>query len=554
MNIISLLDVFISEELKQDLISHSKARTIAGLTILLSAIILLNSLRGFIEANLLLGFIVAAVGLLFLVALVILRNSKSYFLAGNWVLFLYWLMLTYVLASTSGIASLITSAFLPFIFTAFLLTGLKTGFIWGVLSLATVTILKFMAMNGYEFDVVGANESYYINVFANFTHSVVLGAIFAYTSENNLNRSVELQRKAEKAAEEQGGLLAEANSVMDAVAQGDLTRRISINLDGNLGQLKTSVNRAVQMLSQTISKVITISTQVLTGVNQLTEAAQSLASGTTEQAASIEEISSSMNEIGSVARTNNENATQAQTLSTHTTNEIAKGNSQMEAMLKSMGEINTTSTDVSKVIKVIDEIAFQTNLLALNAAVEAARAGKYGKGFAVVAEEVRNLAARSSEAAKNTTELIETSIKEVENGVQNADHTAVILKEFVESIEKVNDLIGEISSASQEQANSVNEINISMNQVNQIIQQNSSISEETASSSQELASLAKTLQDMMSSFAIESGTPVQAEIVREPAARPAFETPAKKTVALVENQTTNRQNKIVLDDDDFGKY
>jgi len=549
-----MLDVFISEELKQDLISHSKARTIAGLTILLSAIVLLNSIRGFIEADLLLGFIVATAGLLFLVALAILRNSSNYLLAGNYVLFLYWLMLTYVVGSTSGIASLLTSAFIPFIFTAFLLTGMKTGAIWGIASLATVSILKLMAMNGYEFAPVGENESFYINAFANFTHSVILGAIFAFTSENNLNRSVSLQKKAEKAAEDQGRLLSEANSVMDAVANGDLSQRISIELEGNLGQLKSSVNNAMKMLSQTISRVIAISTQILSGVNELTNAAQSLASGTTQQAASIEEISSSMSEIGSVAKTNNENATQAQTLSTHSTKEIAKGNSQMEAMLKSMAEINSTSSNVSKVIKVIDEIAFQTNLLALNAAVEAARAGKYGKGFAVVAEEVRNLAARSSEAAKNTTNLIETSIKEVENGVQNADQTAVILKEFVESIEKVNDLIGEISSSSQEQANSVSEINISMNQVNQIIQQNSSISEETASSSQELASLAKTLQDLMNNFTIEAGALMTPEIVREPRTRSVYKRPAPKPVALVENRKSNQLKKIVLDDDDFGKY
>ncbi|MBU3917064.1 hypothetical protein KKA14_16140 [bacterium] len=552
MNIISKLDVFISDDLKKDPVTHSKARTIAGLTILLSFILLLNSFRGFLEDKVKIGFIIAIVSLLFLVALAILKNSKSYFLAGNYLLFLYLTAMTYVIGSTNGISSPIVSAFLPFIFTAFLLIGLRPGIIWGIIALIVVTVIKMMEMNGYEFAALGNNQSYYVNAFANVVNSIILGSIFAFTSENNLNKSVLLRKKAEKEAAEQSLLLTEANSVMNAVAKGDFTKRISMELEGGLGLLKSSVNEAMSMLNETISRVINTSTEILTGTNELTVAAQTLADGTSQQAASIEEVSSSMNEIGSTAKTNNENASQAQTLSAHSTNEIAKGNSQMEAMLKSMTEIKETSSNVSKVIKVIDEIAFQTNLLALNAAVEAARAGKYGKGFAVVADEVRNLAARSAKAAKSTTELIETSIREVEKGVHNAEQTAAILKGFVQSIEKVNDLIGEISSASQEQANSVNEINLSMNQVNQVIQQNSSISEETASSSQELSSLAGTLQALMNNFKIKVGAQRTPEII--PEREPVYRTPARRPVALVENRKPNTLNKIVLDDDEFGKY
>jgi methyl-accepting chemotaxis protein len=158
----------------------------------------------------------------------------------------------------------------------------------------------------------------------------------------------------------------------------------------------------------------------------------------------------------------------------------------MEVLVESVKNINDTSSEVSKVIKVIDEIAFQTNLLALNAAIEAARAGKYGKGFAVVAEEVRALAGRSGEAAQETAQLIEKSIKGVEAGVQNAHETALILNEIVSSMDKMNDLVSEISGSSNEQNSSMKEISNGLSQVNTVVQQNASISEENASASEEL--------------------------------------------------------------------
>ncbi len=561
MKTLAILDIFISEELKQDVMSHSKARITSGITILLAVIILLNSVRGFVQQQYKLGMIVAVVGLLFLAALLILKKTSYSLLAGNYILFLYWGMLTYVIGSGSGISSLITSAFVPFVFTAFLLTGLRAGLAWGFIALGTVTVLKLMEMNGYVFERLGEDQTYYINAFANLANVTILGAIFAYSSASNLKKSFVLQKNAEKVSAEQQQMLAETNSVMNAVSEGDLSQRISIDLEGELGELKSSINGVLAMLGNTISKVIVSSTQILAGSNQLAEAAQSLASGTTQQAASIEEISSSMNEIGAMAKTNNENATQARKLSLQNSSEAVEGNRQMEDMLKSMTEINDTSSNVSKVIKVIDDIASQTNLLALNAAVEAARAGKYGKGFAVVAEEVRNLAARSAEAAKDTTGLIERSSKEVENGVENADQTAEILKGFTEKIEKVNNFIEEISSASQEQTTAVNEINASMNQVNQVIQQNSSISEETASSSQELAIQAKTLQERMSSFIIQTERSPQTEsiqyrrpepqLLKQPQRSQEIET--RKLISPFENGRNKSGKKIFLDEERFDK-
>jgi len=292
------------------------------------------------------------------------------------------------------------------------------------------------------------------------------------------------------------------NEVMSAVARGDLIQRITETYSGEIQELRANINKSIDMLSESIRESKLRSEQVNFSANALSKTALSLSSGASEQAASLEEIASSMDEIGFRAKTNNKNASKAQTLSNQTLEEVRNGTSQMENMLLSMREIDQTSTNVTKVIKVIEEIAFQTNLLALNAAVEAARAGKYGKGFAVVADEVRNLAERSAEAAKNTNELIENSVKEVENGVLKADQTAAVLKEISNDVNQVNELVGEISAASQEQTSGIDEVNRSLVQMNNIVQQNSSIAEETASSSEELKDQSTQLQMILSRFVI----------------------------------------------------
>lgn len=303
--------------------------------------------------------------------------------------------------------------------------------------------------------------------------------------------------------------ITQVNSAMQSVAGGDLTNQVSAELQGDLKTLKDSINESIKMLGLTIYEVVRASESVRQGSSEITASASTLANGTTQQAAAIEEMSSSISEFSSQTKANNNNALQAQQLSSRTLEIVRKGNSQMENMLQAINEINNTSSEVSKVIKVIDEIAFQTNLLALNAAVEAARAGKYGKGFAVVAEEVRNLAGRSAEAAKNTTELIEASIAGVEKGVINAQQTAAVLNEISEAIDKTNDLVGEISTASKEQATGIEEINKGLSQINEIVQQNSAISEEAASSSDELASQAVRLQNMMSRFKVDDQAGVE---------------------------------------------
>ncbi|MBT4264511.1 MAG: HAMP domain-containing protein [Deltaproteobacteria bacterium] len=371
-------------------------------------------------------------------------------------------------------------------------------------------------------------------------------------AQGELNTTIDIDQKDEigvlanglkNMSDELRTAISDINSVMNSVKDGDFSRSVTANLSGDFSQLKESINDSIAMLSHTIIQVATNSEQVNIGSVELSTSAQSLATGTTEQAATLEEIASSMGEIEAKTKDNDDNATQSQQLIRSTLEVVESGNKQMTLMLKSINTMKETSEDVTKIIKVIDEIAFQTNLLALNAAVEAARAGKYGKGFAVVAEEVRNLAARSAEAAKNTTDLVTSSVKETENGVLNAEKTSEALTAINESIVKVNDIIEEIAASSKEQKTGIEEINRGLTQVNEVIQSNSSISEETASASDELSAQATNLEQLMGRFKLGkkkriNGTPEQ-------------EVPQIESIPV---SNLLHQKTITLDDADFGKY
>ena len=234
--------------------------------------------------------------------------------------------------------------------------------------------------------------------------------------------------------------------------------------------------------------------QVGSASEHIAAASQALAEATTEQASSLEETSSALEEMASMTKQNADNARQASLLSTDASTAADKGSAAMEGMSNAIQEIKNSSDQTAKIIKVIDEIAFQTNLLALNAAVEAARAGEAGKGFAVVAEEVRNLAQRSAEAAKNTSALIEGSQKNADNGVRAAQEFLGILSEITTSVKKVADLIGEVSAASNEQAQGIEQVNSAVSQMDQVTQQNAANAEESASASEELAAQSQQVQ------------------------------------------------------------
>ncbi|MDD4735978.1 MAG: methyl-accepting chemotaxis protein [Kiritimatiellae bacterium] len=288
--------------------------------------------------------------------------------------------------------------------------------------------------------------------------------------------------------------------VLEEVAANDLTRKVSGDYHGQFDELKKNVNRAIGNLDQAFGKVTEVVHQAVLGAREINDASRSLSEGATTQASSLEEITSSMAEIASQTRTNAENAQQAKSLTENVRNAAEKGRTHMQDMMKAMNEINLSSEQIAKIIKVIDDIAFQTNLLALNAAVEAARAGRHGKGFAVVADEVRNLAGRSAKAAKETADLIETSETTVNNGLKVAGETEEAFKEIAGGVVKATDLVGEIAAASNEQAQGVQQINIGLSQVDAVTQQNTAHAEETAAAAQELNGSAEELIEQVNQF------------------------------------------------------
>lgn len=250
-------------------------------------------------------------------------------------------------------------------------------------------------------------------------------------------------------------------------------------------------------IKRIIDSLLEGSQQVASASGQVSAASQSLAEGATEQAAGLEETSSSLEEMSSMTKQNADNAQQANTLAAEAKKAANNGSEAMGRMSSAIKDIQKSSDETAKIIKVIDEIAFQTNLLALNAAVEAARAGEAGKGFAVVAEEVRNLAMRSAEAAKNTANMIEESVKNSKNGVDIANEVGKVLEEIVQSIGKTTELVGEIAAASSEQAQGIDQVNTAVAQMDKVTQQNAANAEESASASEELSAQAEQMNSIV---------------------------------------------------------
>jgi methyl-accepting chemotaxis protein len=303
------------------------------------------------------------------------------------------------------------------------------------------------------------------------------------------------------------GYVGEISSVLKSLEDGDCTVETEQDYKGDFVEVKNALNAIVSNLNTMISNINMSAEQVATGAEQVSSASQALSQGATEQASSIEELSASLTEIASKVNNNASNAALANQLSLKASSEVVHGNEQMQQMVKAMADISNTSSEIGKIIKTIEDIAFQTNILALNAAVEAARAGAAGKGFAVVADEVRNLASKSAEAAKNTTALIENSLKAVENGTRIADETAKSLNVIIETSKKTSNLIGEISTASNDQATSINQVTQGVDQISAVVQTNSATSEESAATSEELSGQAQMLKNTLSVYKLKKSNP-----------------------------------------------
>ncbi|NLV87432.1 MAG: HAMP domain-containing protein [Clostridiales bacterium] len=257
-------------------------------------------------------------------------------------------------------------------------------------------------------------------------------------------------------------------------------------------------------LSEAMNQINQASDQVSSGSDQISSSAQALAHSTTEQASSVQELAATISEISEHIKNNADNALEASHKSRQAGSEVTVSNEKMQELIGAMGEISTSSQEIGKVIKTIEDIAFQTNILALNAAVEAARAGAAGKGFAVVADEVRNLASKSAEAANGTTLLIESSVGAVERGTRLVDETAKSLLSVVTSTQEVEMLVDKISTASSEQADSVARVTDGIEQISTVVQTNSATAEQSAAASEELSGQASMLKELVSKFKLKT--------------------------------------------------
>ncbi|AGF59228.1 methyl-accepting chemotaxis protein [Clostridium saccharoperbutylacetonicum] len=297
--------------------------------------------------------------------------------------------------------------------------------------------------------------------------------------------------------------ISEINKALSEMARGNLDIIIDNSYSGDYGKIVNALTASIKAINQVLTDINISANEVASASIQVSNASQSLSQASAEQASAVEEVTASISEIGEQTKINATSANEANELAVKATENAVNGNAEMSNMLKAMNEINEASENISKIIKVIDEIAFQTNILALNAAVEAARAGQHGKGFAVVAEEVRNLAGRSANAAKETTELIEGSIKKVNAGTQIANNTAESLNAIVFDIRNTSEIVSKIATSCDEQASAVSQIKDAVMQISRVTQMNSATSEETASSSEEMSSQAEILKDRVAKFKLK---------------------------------------------------
>ncbi len=301
-------------------------------------------------------------------------------------------------------------------------------------------------------------------------------------------------------------IIDDENKFLAKMAAGDFTvdSICEEEYPGGFQPVLVSFRGIAEKLNDTMLQINQSSAQVASGSEQVSSGAQALSQGATQQASSVEELAATINEISDKVKQNADNAQQANAKAGGISMEMNVSNEKMQQMIQAMEDISSCSSEIGKIIKTIEDIAFQTNILALNAAVEAARAGAAGKGFAVVADEVRNLASKSAEASKNTSVLIENSLNAVENGTRIADETAQSLLQAVNGVNEMAGIIGQISEASSMQADSIAQITMGIDQISSVVQTNSATAQESAAASEELSSQSQIMKGLVERFKLKS--------------------------------------------------
>lgn len=327
----------------------------------------------------------------------------------------------------------------------------------------------------------------------------------SYTSRDEMGVLAEqvrrLIRKLQVIIDDENKFLAKmaaGDFTVDSICEGEYT--------GGFHPLLVSFRGIAEKLNDTMLQISQSSAQVANGSEQVSSGAQALSQGATEQASSVQELAASISEISDKVNENADNAQQANAMAGSVSMEMNVSNDKMQQMMQAMGNISSCSGEIGKIIKTIEDIAFQTNILALNAAVEAARAGTAGKGFAVVADEVRNLAGKSAEASRNTSVLIENSMKAVENGTRIAGETAQSLLQAVNAVNEMTGIIGQISEASSNQAEAISQITMGIDQISSVVQTNSATAEESAAASEELSSQSQMMKNLVNKFKLKDGS------------------------------------------------
>ncbi|HWR23385.1 MAG TPA: methyl-accepting chemotaxis protein [Feifaniaceae bacterium] len=294
--------------------------------------------------------------------------------------------------------------------------------------------------------------------------------------------------------------ISETSHVLSELSKKNLTATITSEYRGDFVELKDSINGIVTSLNDMLYEIGAASDQVAAGTVQVSAGSQTLSQASVEQASSIEELNATVSDLAEHTRHNAARAATARGLTAEAQAQAQDGNKKMHAMQVAMQAINETAGSIGKIIKVIDDIAFQTSILSLNAAIEAARAGQYGRGFSVVADEVRNLAQKSANAAKETTDLINNSIKKAAAGTRIADDTSAVLREITASVEQAAALVKEIAEASNEQATGIAQVNTGLSMMADMVQQNSATAEQSAATAEELSGQADMLREMVDEF------------------------------------------------------